>query len=148
MPTSLEMVFGTQSRPIILSTPMPSARDLCGNYLGLKKVREGREDELSPKERKELEKAKPDMDLVLRGDGTFKRQVTEGTWELAGQRIVFTPTTFGGESLEKMKARTEEMGRVFTLGFVFKPFELVVEHESLVSPDPDALIITEFRRHW
>jgi hypothetical protein len=125
---------------------MVSPRSLCGNYLGLKKVREGREDELSPKERKELEKAKPDVDLALRGDGTFKRQITEGTWEVLGNKVIFTPTTFGGETLEKMKARTEEMGRMFTLAFVFNPFELLIEGEALVTPDESAIIITEFRR--
>ncbi|AIE85708.1 hypothetical protein [Fimbriimonas ginsengisoli] len=127
---------------------MLSSRALSGNYLGLKKVREGREDELSPKERKELQKAKPDVDLALRGDGTFKRQVTEGTWEVEGERVVFKPTTFGGESLEKMKSRTEEMGRTFTLGFVFAPFELAIEGEALVTPDENAIIVTEFRRQW
>ncbi len=127
---------------------MHSTASLCGNYLGLKKVRPGREDELSPKERKELAKAKPDVDLLLRPDGTFKRQVTEGNWTADGQTVRFEPTTFGGETREKMRARTEEMGRTFTLGFVFNPFELSIEGDALVTPDEDALIVTEFRRDW
>lgn len=127
---------------------MPNAQDLCGKYLGLKKVREGREDELSPRERKELAKAKPDVDLELRPDGTFKRQITEGTWQEKGDRIVFQPTAFGGETMEAMRARTEEMGRMFTLAFVFNPFELKIEGDALATPDEDAVIVTEFRRDW
>lgn len=127
---------------------MHSTASLCGNYLGLKKVRPGREDELSPKERKELAKAKPDVDLLLRADGTFKRQVTEGVWTTDGKTVRFEPTTFGGESKETMRARTEEMGRMFTLGFVFNPFELAIDGDALVTPDEDALIVTEFRRDW
>lgn len=127
---------------------MTSSPSLYGSYLGLKKVREGREDELSPKERKELDKAKPDVDLLLREDGTFKRQVTEGTWKAEKGKVVFTPTTFGGETEEKMRARTEEMGRTFTLAFVFKPFELAIDGDSLVTPDESAVIITVFKRDW
>lgn len=127
---------------------MTSSSSLYGSYLGLKKVREGREDELSPKERKELDKAKPDVDLLLRPDGTFKRQVTEGTWKSENGKVIFTPTTFGGETEEKMRARTEEMGRTFTLAFVFKPFELVIEGDALVTPDESAVIITVFKRDW
>jgi len=127
---------------------MSHSPSLCGQYLGLKKVRAGREDDLSPKERKELAKAKPDVDLLLREDGTFKRQVTEGTWKLTGNEIVFSPVSFGGETKDQMKARTEEMGRMFTLAFVFSPFSLLVEGDALVTPDQDAVIVTEFRRNW
>jgi len=125
---------------------MQTENSLYGTYLGLKKVREGREDELSPKERKELEKAKADADLVLRRDGTFKRQITEGTWRLMDGVILFSPTTFGGETLDAMQRRTEEMGRTFTLRFVFNPFELRVQGDVLVTPDDSALILTEFRK--
>ena len=127
---------------------MSQSTSLCGQYLGLKKVRSGREDELSPKERKELAKAKPDVDLLLRPDGTFKRQVTEGTWKLSGDEVLFSPVSFGGETKEQMRARTEEMGRMFTLAFVFSPFTLLVDGDALVTPDPDAVVITEFRRQW
>jgi len=127
---------------------MPLSTSICGQYLGLKKVRAGREDDLSPKERKELAKAKPDVDLLLREDGTFKRQVTEGTWKQQGNEIVFSPVSFGGETKAQMQARTEEMGRMFTLSFVFSPFSLKVEGEALVTPDPDVVVITEFRRRW
>jgi len=119
---------------------------LCGKYLGLKKVREGREDELSPKERKELAKAKPDVDLELRPDGTFKRQVTEGSWHQDDGKIVFEPKTFGGETKESMQQRAEESGRVFGLGFVFNPFELFIEGETLLTPDDGGPLVTEFRR--
>src|SRR4051812_43832544 len=110
---------------------MSQSNSLCGQYLGVKKVRSGREDELSPKERKELAKAKPDVDLLLRPDGTFKRQVTEGTWQLKGHEVIFSPVSFGGETQEQMRARTEEMGRMFTLAFVFSPFSLLVDGEAL-----------------
>ncbi|MGV3614605.1 MAG: hypothetical protein ACO1SV_04635 [Fimbriimonas sp.] len=121
---------------------------LCGAYLGLKKVREGREDELSPKERKELAKAKPNVDLDLRPDGSFKRQVTEGTWTAEGNRIRFQPMTFGGETLAAMQQRAEENGRMFGLAFVFDPFELETSEGVLFTPDDGSALVTEFRRDW
>lgn len=121
---------------------------LCGAYLGLKKVREGREDELSPKERKELAKAKPNVDLELRPDGTFRRQVTEGTWTLSEGKLVFQPVTFGGETLAAMRQRAEESGRMFGLAFVFDPFELEATPEALFTPDDGSALVTEFRRDW
>lgn len=121
---------------------------LCGAYLGLKRVREGREDELSPKERKELAKAKPNVDLELRPDGTFRRQVTEGTWTPEEGKLVFQPVTFGGETLAAMRQRAEESGRMFGLAFVFDPFELEATPEALYTPDDGSPMVTEFRREW
>jgi hypothetical protein len=121
---------------------------LCGTYLGLKKVREGREDELSPKERKELAKAKPNVDLELRPDGTFRRQVTEGTWTVESGRVRFQPVTFGGETLAAMRQRAEDSGRMFGLAFVFDPFEMEAADGILFTPDDGNALVTEFRREW
>jgi hypothetical protein len=121
---------------------------LCGAYLGLKRVRDGREDELSPKERKELAKAKPNVDLELRPDGTFRRQVTEGTWTPAEGKLIFQPVTFGGETLEAMRQRAEESGRMFGLAFVFDPFEMEAAGDALFTPDDGSALVTEFRRDW
>lgn len=121
---------------------------LCGAYLGLKRVRDGREDELSPKERKELAKAKPNVDLELRADGTFRRQVTEGTWTREAEKVIFQPVTFGGETLAAMRQRAEENGRMFGLAFVFDPFELEATPEALFTPDDGSALVTEFRRDW
>ena len=121
---------------------------LCGAYLGLKKVRDGREDELSPKERKELAKAKPNVDLELRTDGSFRRQVTEGTWEIEGSRLRFHPHTFGGETLDAMRQRAEDSGRMFGLAFVFDSFDLEAAEGALQTPDDGSPLFTEFRRDW
>lgn len=121
---------------------------LCGRYLGLKKVREGREAELAVKERKEIQKAKPSIDLELRADGSFQRQLTTGTWEVDGNAVTFHPELFGGESFEDMKRKAEAMGRMFGLAFVFDPFVLHREGNALVTPDEGSAIYTEFRTDW
>ncbi len=119
---------------------------LAGRYAGRSKVREGREDELSPQERKQLQKGSAIVDLELRSDGTFTKQVTEGTWRDAADRIVFTPKKFGGKTLDVMTQAAEEMGRVFGLGFVFHEFDLLVQRDVLVTSDDRTLIYTEFSR--
>lgn len=121
---------------------------LCGDYLGLKKVHTGRESDLSAKDRKELAKAKPSVELALREDGSFQKQVTTGTWEADGDIIRFHPETFGGETLEQMRRRSEEMGRHFGLSFVFDPFELRRSGDALVTPDDGGPFYTEFRTNW
>jgi hypothetical protein len=119
--------------------------NLSGKYVGRSMVREGREDELSPQERKQL-KAGAAVDLDLRPDGTFTKQVTEGTWEIEGERVVFHPTKFGGKTLDEMRTAAEEMGRAFGLAFVFIDFELLIQGDVLVTPDTNALIYTQFSR--
>jgi hypothetical protein len=119
---------------------------LAGSYVGRSKVREGREDELSPQERKQLQKASNVVDLLLRDDGTFVKQVTEGTWREDGARLVFTPKKFGGKTKEEMQQAAEEMGRAFGLAFVFNEFDLLVQGETLVTSDDRALIYIEFTR--
>jgi hypothetical protein len=127
---------------------MASANSVCGVYFGRKMVRPDRRDELSPTERKELERAKPNVELVLRPDGTFVREITAGTWRQTGNRIELTPTSFGGETVEVMRERSESMGRTFALSFLFNPFELRFEGGALVSADDRLLIYMEFRREW
>jgi hypothetical protein len=126
---------------------MPKAPfSIAGKYVGRSKVREGREAELSPQERKQLEKASNVVDLELRADGTFSRQVTEGTWKETGDRLHFSPTRFGGKTKEEMERAAEEMGRAFGLGFVFNEFELIVKGEALWTADERSLIYIEFTR--
>ena len=126
---------------------MPMATiPLAGSYVGRSKVREGREDELSPQERKQLQKSSNLVDLVLRDDGTFTKQVTEGTWRESRDRITFTPTKFGGKTKDEMERAAEEMGRAFGLAFVFYEFELLIQGANLVTSDDRALIYTEFTR--
>lgn len=122
-----------------------AATSLHGTYIGRNRVRPGREDELSPTERKQLEKAAT-VDLVLGADGTFKKQITEGTWVSKSDRVVFSPTRFGGKTEEEMRLAAEEMGRSFGLRFVFFDFELLVKDDVLVTPDESAVIFTEFSR--
>lgn len=124
-----------------------SAKTLVGKYLGIKKVREDRQGELSLKERKELQKARPDIDLELRPDGTFRRQATEGKWCIDGDLLLFRPVSFGGHTLDEMRKRAEEMGRMFNLAFVFNPFELRCERDTLVTSDAQAVVYVEFRRY-
>jgi hypothetical protein len=118
-----------------------------GSYRGTYHVREGREDELTRDEVKRYLKTKENLDLEIREDGTFShKKVTEGTWTLEADRIRFQPTAFGGKTHDEMRTASEDAGRVFTLGFLFEPFELVLDGETLVTPDPKSLIYTVYRR--
>ncbi|MEZ0325655.1 MAG: hypothetical protein ACAH95_07095 [Fimbriimonas sp.] len=119
---------------------------LAGKYVGRSKVREGREDELSPPERKQLQRGAAEIDLELRENGTFTKQVTEGTWREVGDRVLFTPKKFGGKTLEEMTRAAEEMDRAFGLSFVFHEFDLLIRGETLLSSDERTLIYTEFTR--
>jgi hypothetical protein len=125
---------------------MPTATsNFCGKYLGRNRVRPGHEDELSSTERKQLEKA-PTVDLHLREDGTFTKQITEGTWTVERDRVILKPIRFGGKSEAEMREAAEAMGRTFGLKFVFYESELLVCDDKLTSPDDRAVIFTEFTR--
>jgi hypothetical protein len=115
----------------------------CGKYVGRAVCRPGREDELSPQERKQMKASTP-IELELREDGTFVKQITVGTYEVDGERVIFRPLRFGGQTLDEMQRVAEEMGRYFGLAFVFNNFELLIEGEVLVTPDPTALIYTVY----
>jgi hypothetical protein len=119
---------------------------VVGKYVGRMQVRPGREDELSSAEKKQLQKGQMGLDLVLREDGTFLKQITEGTWKLAGDRVVLQPTHFGGKTLEQMRETAEEMGRTFGLAFVFNPFELIVGTDCLETPEDGGVMYTVFER--
>jgi hypothetical protein len=123
---------------------MATAQSVCGNYVGQKRVREGRQDELIPTERKQLERGQGRTELRLLPDGEFQHEITHGQWKMAGDRIVCTPTTFGGQTRAEMQNRAEQMGRTFALGFLFRPFTLRLVGSTLVTTDDDALIYTEF----
>src|SRR5687768_11289784 len=93
--------------PVPMKPPDP-----FGRYVGRSQVREGREAELTPQERKQL-RSNAAIDLVLREDGSFTKQVTEGTWTLEGGVVRCTPERFGGKTLDEMRATAEAMGRAF-----------------------------------
>lgn len=118
---------------------------ICGKYLGRGKVRPGREDELSPTERKQLEKAAP-IELELRPDGSFTKQVTDGVWKAKNGRVSCQPLRFGGKTEEEMRDSAAAMGRSFGLKFVFFPFDLEIEGETLATCDHAAVIYTEYVR--
>jgi hypothetical protein len=122
-----------------------ASNSLAGKYVGRCKVREGREDELGPADRKQLsESAK--VEIELRDDGTFVKQITEGIWKRVDDRILFTPVKFGGKTEVDMREAAEEMGRAFGLAFVFNPFELLVRGETLVSPEEGTLLFVEYTK--
>src|SRR6185312_1291675 len=101
-----------------------SLSSICGKYRGEARVRAGREAELSPQERKQLQKGAAENLLEISANGRFTKQVTEGTWSLEAKRILFTPEKFGGKTLAEMQEAAEANGRSFGLAFVFNSFEL------------------------
>lgn len=119
---------------------------LCGAYRGVRKVRVGREDELTPKERKALAKPESALELRLRTDGTFVRQVTEGQWRKCGGAIEFQPELFNGETLATMRAKSEGLGRTFGLAFLFDAFLLEIHGSVLVTPDDGTPLYVEYAR--
>jgi hypothetical protein len=123
-----------------------ATRSIAGKYLGRLKVREGREAELSAQERKQVQKGSSLVDLDLREDGTFKKQATEGTWRVEGDRLVCSPTKFGGKTLQEMEQAAEEQGRAFGLRFVFFEFDLRMQGDVLVTSDDRAIVFTEYSR--
>jgi hypothetical protein len=139
------MEFSPYSRCTIDDVP-ETAPMICGKFLGRQKVREGREAELSAQERKQIQKGSASIDLDMREDGTFQRQVTEGTWRVDGNKVIFTPNKFGGKTAEEMQRAADEQGRAFGLAFVFNKFELLIDGDCLLSPDESSLIYTEFSR--
>ena len=126
---------------------MAETPKICGDYIGRTKIREGMEASLTPVERKKIIKNEEVCPLILNSDGTFNhKKTTSGRYEVKGNRIFFKPEQFNGVSLQAMKQAADQAGRSFGLAWLFDPFELQIDGESLVSGQPSAVIYTEYLR--
>jgi hypothetical protein len=118
---------------------------LTGSYEGHWHVREGREDELTPTERKRYLKSPEVFPLILRGDGTFSHKGSaEGAWTISGDRLDFKILKVDGRTLADMQEAAEEQGRVFRLDFLFDPFSLVLAGDALATPDDGKLLYIRY----
>jgi hypothetical protein len=120
---------------------------LEGRYKGQVRIRPGKEGELTKQELARLKKGGEIVELELRPDGRFRWKGSfDGAYKAMGALVRFTPEKFGGQTVEQMRMRSEEMGRTFGLAFIFNPFDLRIEGECLVTTDDDSPIFTEYRR--
>ncbi|CAN5344174.1 hypothetical protein BH11ARM1_BH11ARM1_18370 [soil metagenome] len=117
--------------------------EIVGTYVGRCQVREGREDELTPKDRKELKNSAP-VNLSILPEGTFQKDLTRGQCDLTNGRVTFRPTHFGDKSETEMADAAEAMGRVFSLSFLFLEFELIVAEDGLVTPNNNSLTYVKY----
>lgn len=116
-----------------------------GRYKGRTRIRPGRESELTKQELSKLKKGVDEIDLELKPDGKFVwKKATEGAYQISGNKVLFTVETFGGQSLQQMRDRAEEMNRTFGLSFLFNPFELVIEGDRLVTPEESSVFYVEY----
>ena len=112
---------------------MPSDAPIGGKYIGRPGPRPGREDDLSPAERKRFVGAKESYELCLHPTGKFTYNgAIEGTWHRTGQRILFRPITFQGKSFSEQQRSCEQQGRQFRFAFVYDEFELEIHDQRLV----------------
>jgi hypothetical protein len=126
---------------------MSDFHELAGSYIGQLRVREGMEKELSAAERAKFKKSTERVALVLRADGSFHyKGTTEGVCSREGDKLLFTPTAFNGQTLEAMEKAAFEAGRMFGLAWLFNAFELRVAGEVLVSTDDRAVMYMEYLR--
>lgn len=127
----------------------PSMRDwqsLAGKYIGRQSVRPGKEESLTPAELKRFVKNAEVVPLELFPNRSFNyKAATKGSCELREDRIVFKPTELGGQTREGMEAAAMSAGRAFTLGWLFNPFELIIEGADLVSNESQT-VATRFTR--
>lgn len=108
--------------------------ELAGRYVGKPAPRPGREDELSPVERKRYMGSKEAYPLELRADGTFvHKDATVGRWEIEGNVLKLVPETFMGKTFAQQLAECEEQGRQFRFAFVYEPFDLEIAGDALVT---------------
>jgi hypothetical protein len=120
---------------------------LTGSYEGRWHVREGREDDLTPTERKRYLKSSEVIPLTLRRDGTFfHKGSAEGTWTIHESRLEFKILKMDGHTLEDMRAAAEDQGRVFRLDFLFDAFTLVLAGDALATPDDGKLLYIRYSR--
>jgi len=116
-----------------------------GRYKGKTCIRPGREGELTKQELTRIRKGLDAIDLEILPDRRFVyKKASVGAYEVAGDRVVFRAETFGGQTLQQMRDRAEEANRTFGLAFLFDPFELMIEGDTLVTPDSRSPIFVCF----
>lgn len=123
--------------------------NLTGRYVGQTKIRPGMEAELAPAERARYARSNERIDLEIFPDETFLyKGATRGAIRSHDDgSLEFIPETLAGETLEQLVRKSEENGREFRLHFLFKPFRLWAEGDTLVTPIEDSqVLVTEFRR--
>ena len=110
---------------------MATLAELAGSYVGAPRLRPGAEDSLKPAEARALLREARPAALELRADGSFRhRGAVEGLFAIEGDRLRCIPASFDGMTHAAMRARAEEAGREFGLGWLFDPFELVIEADG------------------
>jgi hypothetical protein len=120
---------------------------IAGSYIGKPKIREGMEACLAPVERKRIAKGTDLACLELKIDGTFvHKKTTWGVYQIVGRRILLRPREFNGASLETMKEGAENAGRSFGLAWLFDPFELFINGDTLETSSSASLIYTVYVR--
>ena len=120
---------------------------LAGNYVGTPRLRPGAEDSLKPAEAKALLREAAPAPLELRADGTFRhRGALEGRVHLEGCRLRFEPASFDGMTYEAMRARAEDAGREFGLGWIFDPFELEIEDDGTMATVTTGVVQVAYTR--
>ena len=116
-----------------------------GKYKGRTCIRPGREDELTKQELSKIKKGIDAVDLELKPNGRFvHKKATEGVYRCEGGKVLFLVETFGGQTLQQMRDKAEEMNRTFGLAFLFDPFELHIEGDKLVTPVLNSPIYIEY----
>lgn len=112
---------------------MATFSTLAGNYVGAPRLRPGAEDSLKPAEAKALLREAQPAPLELKEDGGFRhRGALDGRYAIDGTLLRFEPASFDGMTHEAMRARAEDAGREFGLGWIFDPFELEIEADGLL----------------
>jgi hypothetical protein len=121
--------------------------ELAGNYVGTPRLRPGAEDSLKPAEVKALLREASPAPLELRADGTFRhRGALEGSYKLEDGLLKFKPASFDGMTHEGMLQRAEEAGREFGLGWLFDPFEMVIEADGTMATVCDGVVQVAYTR--
>lgn len=102
--------------------------------MGAPRLRQGAEESLKPAEIRALLREAQPAPLELRVDGTFRhRGALEGSYTVDGSLVRCAPASFDGMTHEAMRARAEEAGREFGLGWIFDPFELELEADGTIA---------------
>ena len=102
--------------------------------MGAARLRPGAEASLKPAEIKALLREAQPASLTLHEDGAFRhRNALEGRFTIEGGVLRFVPDVFDGMTHASMRARAEESGREFGLGWLFDPFELIIEADGTMA---------------
>lgn len=121
--------------------------EFVGDWEGRWHVRDGRDGELTPTERKRFLGSGEVIPLTLRADGHFcHKGACEGRWRVVKQTLQFAPQKIDGISQEEMRASAERDGREFRLAFLFEPFTLEVAGDWLETPNDRRLLFVRYER--